>query len=272
MKKQLLGLLLLAFFLPIQSQHGLGAIDIPATSILTDDQINCLLNNIGDDDEVIAQVYTKDGEFNENGIQNLIHANDDDGQWPAAYVTPCRNANNTCKNGLMSGADQAMTVINRLNQENMVVFMFLEIKKGNNWPADQLGNRDFILNFTNTVKDAFTKGIFTGGVGIYTSYNDWAQVVGGNWTGASDMDLWWVKWNGKQDLYTDFTPFGGWTAPCFHQYAGNVINNNCANGVPVNYDYYDECDCQDEVCFKEFKKRQAQKKVDKLQHKYDRRH
>uniref|UniRef100_A0A914DZU8 Uncharacterized protein n=1 Tax=Acrobeloides nanus TaxID=290746 RepID=A0A914DZU8_9BILA len=71
------------------------------------------------------------------------------------------------------------------------------------------------------------------------------------------MDLFWVNWNGKQDLTTGWSPFGGWTAPCMHQYAGNIVTNNCIPGIPTNYYYYgpNVCDCQEEFCYSAFHKR-----------------
>uniref|UniRef100_A0A914DV26 Uncharacterized protein n=1 Tax=Acrobeloides nanus TaxID=290746 RepID=A0A914DV26_9BILA len=154
-----------------------------------------------------------------------------------------------------------------MNDANMNGFLFLVIERYN-WPADQAGNREFILNFTNTIKSSMVNGA-PGGVGIYTRYNDWSQIVGGSWTGASDMDLFWVNWNGRQDLTTGFTPFGGWSAPCFHQYAGNVVTNNCTGGAPINYDYHGDCVCQDAVCYNKFVEKRAMRFA---RHKLDQRH
>uniref|UniRef100_A0A914DU78 Lysozyme n=1 Tax=Acrobeloides nanus TaxID=290746 RepID=A0A914DU78_9BILA len=244
-------------------QGGL-AIDIPAKQVLTVNQFSCLgTQGYG---IFIGQVYSSDGAFDEIGIQNIINARAA-GIYVDVYITPCRNANNNCTNGLISGSDQANAIIQRMNDANIVGFLFLVIAR-NNWPADQTGNRAFILNFTNTVKTAFTNGAFASGIGIYTSYNDWSQIVGSSWSGASDMDLFWVNWNGKPDLTTGFTPFGGWSAPCFHQYAGNVATNNCTGGVPINYDYHASCTCKDEVCYNKFVKKRSERSA----HKFDRRH
>uniref|UniRef100_A0A914E6F7 Uncharacterized protein n=1 Tax=Acrobeloides nanus TaxID=290746 RepID=A0A914E6F7_9BILA len=40
------------------------------------------------------------------------------------------------------------------------------------------------------------------------------------------------------DLTTGFAPFGGWSAPIAHQYAGKVTTDKCAPGVNINYSYY----------------------------------
>uniref|UniRef100_A0A914CWM1 Lysozyme n=1 Tax=Acrobeloides nanus TaxID=290746 RepID=A0A914CWM1_9BILA len=245
--------------------YGGLAIDLPGKQVLTVDQFKCLFNQ--GYTIFIGQIYSPNGAFNEIGIQNMRNAREA-GLWVDAYASPCKNANNNCTNGLISGSDQAKAVIQRMNEE-MLAFLFLDIERYN-WPADQTGNRAFILDFTNTVKSASANGNFNSGIGIYTTYNDWSQIVGSSWNGVSDMDLYWVNWNGKQDLTTGFTPFGGWSAPCFHQYAGNVATNNCTGGVPVNYVYFGSCVCRDKICFNKLAKKRAMSFA-RRERKFDRR-
>uniref|UniRef100_A0A914DZ89 C-type lectin domain-containing protein n=1 Tax=Acrobeloides nanus TaxID=290746 RepID=A0A914DZ89_9BILA len=203
---------------------------------------------------MFSQIYSSEGEFEEIGVQNILNATYA-GLYSDTYITPCRNVNNTCKNGLTSGRDQAIEILNRLANDNILAFLALKIQEYKNWPKDQVANQQFILDFTNTIWEAYNNETFNSGVAIVTSYNDWINIVGPSWTGASGMDLDWVYWNGKQDLTTGWVPFGGWTAPCFHQYAGNIVTNNCTGGVPINYYYYGNCYCTDAVCYNEFHKR-----------------
>ena len=101
-----------------------------------------------------------------------------------------------------------------LNAECQPDFIFIQVLSNGKWPNDKQGNRQFILDMIKAVKDNYTDG--TGdvarSVGIMTNYNSWSQILGADWTGASNLDLLWVNWNGKQDLTTGWTPFGGWNA------------------------------------------------------------
>uniref|UniRef100_A0A914EK14 Lysozyme n=1 Tax=Acrobeloides nanus TaxID=290746 RepID=A0A914EK14_9BILA len=71
-------------------------------------------------------------------------------------------------------------------------------------------------------------------LGIYTNYNSWAAIVGPNWTGGSDLLLWWPRWNGNADVTTGWSPFGGWTKVAIHQYSGDV-NSQCALDIDQDY-------------------------------------
>uniref|UniRef100_A0A914CGY1 Uncharacterized protein n=1 Tax=Acrobeloides nanus TaxID=290746 RepID=A0A914CGY1_9BILA len=71
-----------------------------------------------------------------------------------------------------------------------------------------------------------------------TNYNSWSSVVGPNFDVSFQAQyLFWVNWNGIQDLTTGFNPFGGWNQPYAHQYAGAITSNNCVPGINVSYDY-----------------------------------
>eukprot|EP00792_Barthelona_sp_PAP020_P002900 TRINITY_DN14553_c0_g1_i1.p1 TRINITY_DN14553_c0_g1~~TRINITY_DN14553_c0_g1_i1.p1 ORF type:complete len:219 (+),score=55.32 TRINITY_DN14553_c0_g1_i1:29-685(+) len=75
--------------------------------------------------------------------------------------------------------------------------------------------------------------------GIYTSKYMHGKIFGDSWTGTAQRpfkkyDLWYAGYNNKPD-FSNFHPFGGWTKPAIHQYAGST---NICNGMVVDLNYY----------------------------------
>uniref|UniRef100_A0A914DTP4 Uncharacterized protein n=1 Tax=Acrobeloides nanus TaxID=290746 RepID=A0A914DTP4_9BILA len=230
--------------------NGEPVFDMTSNFTLTVDQFQCLRHT--EFGPFVSRVYSSDGEFDEIGWQNLYNSMAAN-FFVDMLIVPCFNAKQSCKNGLISGADQANAVINRVIKEDLDLYFFYIEIQGNQWPSNKTANQAFILDMINTIKNA-TVGTY--GVGIKTSHKDWSAIVGSTWTGASTEILYWVNWNGKPDVTTGFIPFGGWTSVCLHQYAGNVATNNCTAGVPINYDYHSDgaCTCGDSICYKDLKK------------------
>uniref|UniRef100_A0A914EB46 Lysozyme n=1 Tax=Acrobeloides nanus TaxID=290746 RepID=A0A914EB46_9BILA len=208
--------------------------------VINERQFECLYNKYGFDN-LMTSVYDPAGFVDETGITNINNAIDGLGdglKFRTVSMTPCL-AN--CQNNLTSGVDQANAVINRLNKADIVGMIYVKIDKSQPWSSNQQQNQKFIIDILSTILLVLdsTGGNYTYYPGIITNYNSWSSVVGAKFTEASYLasSLWWVNWNGKQDLTTGFTPFGGWSQPMVHQYAGNIINNDCATGINFNYFY-----------------------------------
>uniref|UniRef100_A0A914DYY3 Uncharacterized protein n=1 Tax=Acrobeloides nanus TaxID=290746 RepID=A0A914DYY3_9BILA len=204
------------------------------TKTITSDQFKCLINlNV---EKFIGNVYNPDGTFDDTGINNLV--NEDIGDYDYGngvdqiYVTPCLV---NCKNGPdFNGGEQAKAIVNGLKSIFESYFTWINIDRTLSWSADKMKNRQFLTDFINTFFD------LNGFVGIMTSSNSWSSIFGANFTVIDKAPfLLWVNWNGKKDLTTGFTQFGGWMKPNIHEYAGNVISNSCIPGIGVNYLIFD---------------------------------
>lgn len=92
---------------------------------------------------------------------------------------------------------------------------------------DQDSNQQF---FDDLVTELANQGIKTG---IYTSYSQWSQIMGDDFTDGSQFPLWYPHYQSPPDpSFDDFTPFGGWDEPAIKQYAEN--QSLCGVGVDVN--------------------------------------
>uniref|UniRef100_A0A914EAV8 Lysozyme n=1 Tax=Acrobeloides nanus TaxID=290746 RepID=A0A914EAV8_9BILA len=215
----------------------LADLSIDTTSALTAAQWRCLAGNgLG---RMGARVYTSDGAFDEVGIGNIFQSSTLNLEGYNAHIVPCV-AN--CKNNLTSGASQAYAVVNRLDKEfgkypqiHDGLLIFIQIDKSNNWSTDQKQNQQFVNDMINALYEVLETQYAV----IITNYNSWSSIVGANFSVAAAPGLKWVNWNGKADLTSGWTPFGGWASPTAHQYAGGVTSNNCTTGIPLNYSYFD---------------------------------
>ena len=85
---------------------------------------------------------------------------------------------------------------------------------------------------------AFIEGLMQGcknnGVacGIYTNENNWSTIAG-DWTGASDLPLWYAHYDGVEAC-SDFRSFGGWAHPAKKQWKGDATV--CGASVDLNVD------------------------------------
>uniref|UniRef100_A0A914CIK7 Uncharacterized protein n=1 Tax=Acrobeloides nanus TaxID=290746 RepID=A0A914CIK7_9BILA len=210
---------------------------------------------------MFAQVYETAGQVDENGILNLLAEDFDGSMQMSAYIAPC--VSGKCLNGINDAAGQVNATLQNLKQKvsDFEGYVFIEVATYQNWSSNKAQNQQFIVEMVNSLHFANSF------MGIITGQSAWTSIFGASFTNASvfAQDLVWVNWNGVEDLTTGWTPFGGWTQPVAHQYAGNINNNNCTIGKPINYVYFDS--------ESDFGKRMKKTKVDEKRqkvHKFDR--
>jgi len=83
------------------------------------------------------------------------------------------------------------------------------------WSLDVEKNQNFITTLISSGKDAGAN------LGIFTNDYNWEQIVGINWNGAQDLPLWYAHLD-NDTSFSDFTSFGGWTAPTLKMYQGPI--------------------------------------------------
>ena len=169
----------------------------------------------------VARVWESIGDYDETGIANIKAARAAGWQYVDGYIFPC------LKSSCAPPENQIEATVNRLTAEGAqygMLWLDLEIFA---WSNDQNYNRDFITRLGNQLNAMNVNW------GIYTNNNNWASIVGIGWSQWSSKPLWWANYNGHQD-YSGFVPFGGWTQPSIHQYAGSV-NGPCGINMDMNW-------------------------------------
>ncbi|GMR33270.1 hypothetical protein PMAYCL1PPCAC_03465 [Pristionchus mayeri] len=158
----------------------------------------------------IGRVGEQTGGIDNGGIQNMKNADAAGLGAVDAYIYPCK------RSGCASAAQQVTNTVNALKNAGVKYgTLWLDIERDNDWPSDLNHNRQFITDMANQGKALGVR------IGVYTSSYNWDAIVGNSWTGMASHDLWWANWNGQAN-FNNFSPFGGWTKPAMHQYAGDV--------------------------------------------------
>ncbi|KAI1719006.1 lysozyme-like protein 5 [Ditylenchus destructor] len=206
---------LFALFLLLLAKFSSGCqYGFDTTAAVSSDAFSCLKNSNPAYTFFLGRLLQSDGSVDNTGVQNIVNARAGglaEGTYLVdGYLSPCVSANESCK----SATDQAADAINNLNQGGGKIGRgWIQVLAKDNWPAIQTSNQQFITAMASQISAQGAQ------VGIQTSESDWSTVVG-NWTGASQYQLWWVEINGIAD-YIGFQSFGGWTRPAIHQFNAN---------------------------------------------------
>ncbi|PAV79923.1 hypothetical protein WR25_23999 [Diploscapter pachys] len=165
-------------------------------------------------DFYVARVWESIGDLDRTGIQNIKNAKAAGWQFVDGYIFPCHKA------GCASPEAQIEATVNNLHSDGVkfgMLWLDIEIQ---DWPANHATNQNFITRMGNQLTKMGVNW------GVYS-------IVGINWSGVSHRPLWWANYNGHKD-FSNFVPFGGWSKPSIHQYAGDV-NGACGVNMDLNW-------------------------------------
>uniref|UniRef100_A0A914C6B6 Lysozyme n=1 Tax=Acrobeloides nanus TaxID=290746 RepID=A0A914C6B6_9BILA len=215
-----IAIVLTTFSTSCSGQTVLG-VDAAATSISTS-QFQCLLNNgyklfVGR----IGQISGPDT----SGIQNIRNAQSAGVPYTHAFIFPSAQQNATVQ------VDNAIAALG----STYVKVLWLDVEKGD-WGSNKTANEQFLIQLWH----AAAKYLYINydRVGIYTSVNNWNQIIGTNSVGDYfyQFPIWYVYANSNVDPCNGWLNFGGWLYGCLdevvHKYAINV--NICGTTVDLN--------------------------------------
>lgn len=147
------------------------------------------------------------GAFDKNAIANLggavsagIPSND-------VYLFPCPTKD---------ASQQASDMLKALGS-NFSGKVWIDVEynpsPGCSWSSISTG----CVFLRETVATIQQQGV---GVGVYSSHYDWNNTVGLDCQlqGEYDLSLWYAHYDGVATSCSDFTPFGGWSAPVMKQF------------------------------------------------------
>ena len=164
----------------------------------------------------IVRGYQSSGNVDPNVVQNIKNARAGGMANVDVYLFPCVPCGNP--------AGQATALVNAIKGQNYgMVWLDVEIYA---WSSNQAANQNFITSIVNQLVNLGQH------VGIYTSYNNWSNIVGISWAGVSSHPLWYAHYDNNPS-FSDFTPYGGWKTPSIKQYNGDVTA--CGTGVDLNF-------------------------------------
>jgi len=153
-------------------------------------QIECFVQN--GYEFAIPRGYCSYGDVDPNVVANLQSAWDGGMKYVDVYLFPCVPCGNP--------RDQVDSLIDALSGSTYgMIWVDVEIYK---WNADQDINRQFILDMVEQIK---ARGKVPG---IYSSYYNWQNICGLDWTGVNDLPLWYAHYD-NDPSFNDFRPFGG---------------------------------------------------------------
>lgn len=138
------------------------------------------------------------------------------------YMFPCP----TCS----SASSQLNELVSYLNANCPSAFsgrVWLDIEGAQYWFSSVSSNQDF---FQALVDSCDASGV---SCGVYSSASQWEAIFGSSsYSYGSSLPLWYAHYDNNPS-FSDFSAFGGWTAPFAKQYMGDY--NLCGFDVDLDY-------------------------------------
>eukprot|EP01087_Luapelamoeba_hula_P021983 TRINITY_DN7795_c0_g1_i1.p1 TRINITY_DN7795_c0_g1~~TRINITY_DN7795_c0_g1_i1.p1 ORF type:complete len:239 (+),score=13.46 TRINITY_DN7795_c0_g1_i1:92-808(+) len=176
----------------------------------------------------VVQIYDESGNFNPDALDNIKKGLEAGLKNLDALIMPCPTCSKTY---LQQAADIVNTLTTNHTLDSILTF-WVGVMDKNSWTGSLQANRVFLTGLiTSLQKSAITMRNSTSTVGVFTTAADWSNIVGPMNT-LNSNPLWYGNLDGLPQ-FTDFTPFGGWTAPSMKRYTAN--QTICS--ISVNEDF-----------------------------------
>jgi len=188
---------------------------------LTNSTIQCLVDNSVT--FAVAELWAPCGHINPYFTENYFLLREFNIRKVDAYAVLCDN---------FTAEDICSSIAHLLPGDFMGQVWFSVGPHTACWNGDIGGRIPFI---ENVVRSCQQHGL---SVGIHSSANDWAQVVGSQGTSSgvlTPLPVWYADYDNTPN-YNDYpvAGFGGWPTPSLKQYAGD----KALCGISANLDFY----------------------------------
>ncbi|ELP88659.1 lysozyme, putative [Entamoeba invadens IP1] len=209
---------MLAFLLFVAVSNASKGIDVSQSTSTS--SFSCLRTN-GFTSIVIVRAWRSSGTFDTNCVQTLKNAASAGftAKTSDVYFFPCVSCGDA--------AGQVKTFWSKVESNSLKVErVWFDIE--GTWTSSTTSfNRNF---FDAMINEARAIGIK---YGIYASKNGWTSILGSyTFKYASDIPLWYAHYDNKAS-FSDWSSYGGWSAPTMKQYLGDVAT--CSANVDYNY-------------------------------------
>ena len=167
----------------------------------------------------VARAYRESsgGSVDPNAVSTIANAWAGGMKYVDAYVYPASSSSK-------SPQEQIQETYNNLKGSKYGM-LWLDIE--GTWSSDTSANVEFIQGMVN---EALALNVT---LGIYTSKHYWVPITGDS-TAFSDYPLWYPHYESTPNpSFSDFEPFGGWSAPTIKQYKGTT--SMCSASVDLNW-------------------------------------
>jgi len=124
-------------------------------------------------------------------------------------------------------ATVAAALVNNLKNKGVnYTYMYIDVEQCSGCWNSYAANVAFLKQVISGAQSAGAR------IAIYSNAYEWGAVTGGD-TSFSQYPLWYAHYDGNPS-FSDFAPFGGWTAPHMKQY-NDHSDVGCYNAVDVNW-------------------------------------
>ncbi|KAH7706920.1 LYS-6.2 protein, partial [Aphelenchoides avenae] len=171
------------------------------------------------------QTY-KPKRVNDVGFTNMLNAYVAGFTEVHAYYYPCTDKKYGCPNV----TQQVNDVLDYMQSQPIFylpTYWWIDIENATHWSTP----------FANwiTIQQIFAAFYRRGhyNLGIYTNKHNWESIMG-SLAAFYRYPLWWARYWATKD-FSHFPAFGGWDRPYIHQYAGDVILQDCRIKVDLNW-------------------------------------